>query len=324
MKYIARTSFTAIAASIIMGSSAFAALSFSSGLGGASYYTHNTGSGISSYDWGSDGNLYYGTNQFYMFDGIYSYNGSSVTQLKGPSSDFAGASVVAIGSSIYYNDSTFSNVQRIYRYNIDDASTVSINAVNYGLGTDGTNLITTGSGAGDFTDFTLYANGDLFSPTINFGGASGASGPIAFDASGNMFYAPGYGDLSIYRWSASEVANAMAGLSQLGASGHKWADYSASYGSASGATSMVLDANGNLFVTLTNFTDPSALVHFSPDGLSSSTLATSLDRIGELRIRDGALFISDENQILQVIPEPSSLLLSFMACGACVMVRRRR
>ncbi|RYD32011.1 MAG: hypothetical protein EOP87_13625 [Verrucomicrobiaceae bacterium] len=326
MKLFTHALAATFAVTILTVSSATAALSFNAGYGSVNYHTHGNNDGIVSYDWGSDGALYYATaDSSYMSGGVFRKDGSGVTTIRAASNTFAGASVVAVGSSIYYNDSTFSNEQRIYQYATGTGNTTVATLTNYALGTDGTHLYSTG---GDFsgTRLTFYQNG-LTGGTIDLGGVDGASGPLTFDGAGNLFYAPGYGELAIYRWTAAEVAAAISGGGSpaLSADGHLWVDYSSAFPTAGGATSMLTDALGNLVITLTNFTDPSALVKFSADGSGTyETIATSLDRLGELRMRDGNLYVSDGNSIVQIIPEPSSLLLGVMACGSFVMIRRRK
>lgn len=315
-----------ITALALMTSSATAALTFSPGYSAADYFTLPGADGISSYDWGSDGNLYYGTaTPSFNFGGIYRYDGTATTTIKAANSNYSGASVVAIGSSIYYNDSTPSNVQKIYRYQIGDASTVSVDTTNYSLGTDGSHLLSAGSD--DFTTTHIsYYPGGITGGTIDLGGIDGASGPLAFDTAGNLYYAPGFGSLSIYRWSSSEVAMAISsnGVDALAAAGHVWLDYSASFGSVSGASSLLLDPDGNVIVTLTDFVNPSALVKFDADGNGGyQTILTSDERLGDLRMHDGNLYLSDANRIIGIIPEPSVSLISLLTL-APGLIRRRR
>lgn len=311
---------TAIAAFVTVSPSAQAALAFSSGYSSNLFYTHSNGDGINSYDWGSDGKLYYATStSSFSSGGVYRYDGISSTTIRAASADYAGASVVAIGSSVYFNDSNYPT-SKIYRYNIGDSSTISINSSNYSLTTDGTNLLTTGSGA---TQFSYYANGVL-SGALDLGGVAGGSGPAAFDVAGNLFYAPGYSDTRIYRWSSAEVAASVSGSGtpQLAASGHQWVNYGSSF-AGMGASSLLLDATGNVLVTLTDFTNPSLLVKFNANGGGGfETILTSTDRLGELRLSGGNLLMSDGNRIITIIPEPSSMLMAFAGLG--LLLRRKR
>lgn len=324
MKISFHTIAVSLAAFLLSVSSATAALSFGAGYGGTTYHTASGGDGIISFDWGSDNALYYMTSTpSFTAGGVYRNDGVNTTTIMAASgSHFAGASVVSIGGSIYFNDSSFSNVQRVHEYTIGSGTTITATLTNYSLGTNGTDLFISG---GDFSSTRLTWHPDGISgSTIDLGGVDGASGPLTFDASGNLYYAPGFGDLKIYSWSASEVAAAMSGGTPLSAAGNVWVDYSSAFSTAGGATSMTTDALGNVIVTITNFTDPSALVKFSADGSGSyETIATSTDRLGEVRLRDGKIYLAEGSSIVEIIPEPSSFLLSFMAAGAFVVRRRR-
>lgn len=324
MKISSRTLAVSLAASLLCLSSATAALTFGAGYGGTTYHTASGGDGIISFDWGSDNALYYMTSTpSFTAGGVYRNDGVNTTTIMAASgSHFAGASVVSIGGSIYFNDSSFSNVQRVHEYTIGSGTTTTATLTNYSLGTNGTDLFISG---GDFSGTRLTWQPDGISgSTIDLGGVAGASGPFTFDASGNLYYAPGFGDLKIYSWSASEVAAAMSGGTPLSAAGNVWVDYTSAFSTAGGATSMTTDALGNVIVTITNFTDPSALVRFSADGSGSyETIATSTDRLGEVRLRDGKIYLAEGSSIVEIIPEPSSFLLSFLAAGAFVTRRRR-
>lgn len=308
---------------IAINPSAQAALTFSAGYSSALFFTHSNSDTINSYDWGSDSNLYYATAaEDFTSGGVYRNDGNSSTTIRAASADYAGASVVAINSSVYFNDGNYPS-SKIYRYNIDDSTTTSTVATNYLLSKRGNSLVTTGSADFSTTQISYYAGGVL-SGYLDIGAVAGGSGPCAFDAEGNMFYAPGYGDSSIYRWSTIEVAAALLGSSssQLDAAGHQWIDYSGSFAGA-GASSLLIDANGNVLVTLTDFVNPSALVKFDASGNGNyETVLTSTDRLGELRMHEGALLISDANRIITIIPEPSTMLVTLS--GLLLLMRRKR
>jgi hypothetical protein len=314
----------ALACFLALASAASAALSFTPSYSGSVEHTHSNSDAVIGFDWGSDGKIYYATaTQSYASGGLYRKDGTSSTELvAGSGSLFPGASVVAIGSTIYFNDSDWSNNQFIRTYTIGSGSGSPTVATNYALGTDGTNLFTTGSADWVTTRISYYANGNL-GATVDLGGVAGNPGPVAVDSAGNLFYAPGFGDLSIYRWSAAEVAAAIGGGPQLSATGHIFADYSLDFPTLDGASSLAIDAAGNLFVTFTSFTSPSSLVRFDASGATNEIVATSSDRLGGLNIQNGQLYVADGNQIFSVIPEPSSLLLSLFALVPLVARRRR-
>ncbi len=238
---------------------------------------------------------------------------------------------------MYYNASDASN-QYIYKYGpvggTAAAALASTNA-NYGLyGNTGRLFITGAPGFGDNQIFYSNLNGSngslLNNPATSLGTQPGSSGPLAFDRAGNLFYAPGFGNLNIYRFSAAEVAAAIANpaANPLNAAGHVWLDYSSLYGSESGSRSMLLDRNGALLLTLTDFSDPSLLVKFgvAANGTYDGTHATLFQDVGlfgDLRLHDGNLYLSAGNQIFSIVPEPSSVCLLILAAGSFVALRRR-
>lgn len=329
-----KTSLVAVAASFAIIGSASAALIFSNGYGSAAYYTNPDPAFIFSYDWGPNGSLYYGTadSSSYQSAGVYQTDGISPRLvLASASSDYAGASVVAIGSSIYYNDSNYPD-SGIYRHDVGVPGSTKSLATNWGLFTNGTSLFVTGAAAfGDPTGIVAFPNGDLSGPTVDLGGIAGASGPLAFDAAGNLFYAPGYGDLSIYRWSASQVADAVNGTVPLTASANLWFNYGnvAAYQGVAGGTSLAVDSNGNVLIALTNFSDLSYVVKFNADNSGAygnsytQLLENNAGRLGEIRIHEGELFAATGNQIIRIIPEPASVLLSVLGVAGFFLRRRR-
>ncbi|RYD39646.1 MAG: PEP-CTERM sorting domain-containing protein, partial [Verrucomicrobiaceae bacterium] len=132
---------------------------------------------------------------------------------------------------------------------------------------------------------------------------------------------------TIYRFTSAEVAAALIGApgSGLSATGHEWLDYSALY--AGGASSMLVDANGVLIVSFTEFNSSSSLVGFEVDGNgdyngNDSLILTSDGRLGEIRFHNGELYVADENFIYRLVPEPSSLLFSVL--GLAFFARRKR
>src|SRR5690625_82091 len=326
---------------ILPGATAFGSITFSSGYFGSVVHTDQSGGSITSFDRGADGNLYYQTSSSsFNFDGFHRWDGTTQTTLVAGNSDWAGSSVVAIGDYVYYNSEDFTS-QKIHRYGpasgANPVSTQISTSANSGLYGHAGELFITGAegfGTNHIYHSTLNAEGDLNAdPAADLGETFGASGPLAFDANGNLYYAPGFGDLSIYRWSAEQVNAAIAdpNANPLPTDDVLWADYSAVYGNVGGATGMTFDSDGNLALTLTDFTSPSYLVSLglTEDGEwngSISELLASTERLGDLRNFDGYLHIATGDTILQIIPEPGtwSLFIGFSAIGAILLKRGRR
>ncbi|MDF3131271.1 hypothetical protein P0Y35_18850 [Kiritimatiellaeota bacterium B1221] len=296
-----------------------ATITYESGYGGSILYTHSSSDSITSYDWDTSGALNYMTSAGYPDVNIWRNNGVTTTNIYSNPSHFSGASVVAIGDYIYFNDSDYTN-QNIHRYDPNSASPSSSpisTTANYGLYNGNGDLFITGAigfGTNHIYYSSLDGNGDLNNdPALDLGETFGSSGPLVFDASGNMYYAPGYGDLSIYKWSASQVSDAIADPinNPLSQTGVRWADYSGEYTTMSGATGMAFDANGNLIVSLTSFSAPSALVSFNLNGAGAyagnDLIMTTTNRLGDIREHDGEIYFAVDNQIIQVIPEIGTL-----------------
>jgi hypothetical protein len=306
--------------------------SLTPGYGLTEYYGHTNSDVIVSYDWDGSGNLYYqASTAFYNFGGLYSSNGVSTTEVVAGNSDFSGASVVRVGNFIYYNTNDFTE-QKIYRYGPTTGSptlTLASTASNYSLHSVNGGLYLTGApgfGTNHIYSSGIDSNGALLNdPPIDLGETFGGSGPLAFDAVGNMYYAPGFGDLTIYKWAAADVAAALSGTALPQGSEQIWRDYGTDFSSVSGGTSMVFDAEGDLWLSLTSFSDSSLVVEFDVDGsgdyAGAEALFSTTDRLGELRQKDGAIYLSNDNKIYQVVPEPGTYAL--MALGLCLLVGAR-
>ncbi len=293
----------------------------------------NSADDLYSYDW-SGGNLYYAeSSPGDTFDGLYENN--SPTPVVAANSDFSGASVVSIGNYVYYNDSDNAN-ENIFAYNTGTGTAaLASTATNYGLYAGTGSLFITGApgfGTNHIYETGLNSNGTFtLNPPADLGADSGSSGPLAFDAAGNLYYAPGYGDTSIYKFTAAQVAAALADPTGHPLSitpANVWATYGSTY-QQSGATSMIVLGN-QLFLTLTTFDAPSQLVTFgigSNGSYNSSTnsILTSSDLLGELRENNGNLDVSDGDSIVQVTaPEPATWCLLGLGLATVALWRKRR
>ena len=294
------------------------------------YYTDPQSNNIVSFDWTGSGNLVYMTadaasNTY--FTGLYGVSGGiNTTLVNGNGSVYSGASVVTIGNNVYFNNSD-NNGTYIYQYgptNGTPSVTLASSAPNFSLtGHNGQIFITAGdsNGINDIYYSNLGAGGSITN-VIDLGVTSGYSGPLAFNAAGDLFYAPGYGDQSIYKWTAAQVAAAMANptLTPLSiATATLFASYSSDYGSESGASSMLVDKNGNLLVTLTSF-GPGVLVNFGTNGASPDTILADSNALGDLNQQSGTVYLAADNQIVQVIPEPSTVWLLILGIGVTLAV----
>lgn len=303
------------------------------------YHTHSvTTSAIVSFDWDSGGTAYYqASTASYNFGGLFTWNGLTQGTAVAGSSDFSGASTVRIGDNIYYNTSGFSD-QKVWKYGplsgSPAASNISTNA-NWGLFRRGADemFITGAPGFGTNQIFraTLDGSGNFTSAPVSLGVTIGSSGPIAFDLSGNMYYAPGFGDLNIYKYTAADVAAAIANPVSNplpSAASRLWYNYSLNFSNVSGGAGMAFDEDGDLLVTLTDFSTPSLLVRFDVDSLGAfedlNSILSSTDRLGDVRFRDGSIYVGNANTIMQVVPEPGTLGLVALGGLTLGWLRLRR
>jgi len=326
-------------------------LAFCYNLNAQAVYTHTaTTEDIISFDWDSSGNLYYLTsgNAFWRANtlggGMYA---APATPLYSDAFLFAGLSVVTIGDSIYFNNSEFfpGTDQNIWEYSIP-GNTVSATPVstdsNALLGSNGTSLFASGSGVSDnnhLYQWSLGVNGTWTSSSaVDLGGTgSGFSGPLAFDGAGNLYYAPGFGDFSIYQWSNAQVSDAFNSITPLSiGSAVASFNYATALGldvdgmngddNTGGGSGITFDAEGDLILSLNfdSFT-PSPIakvVEFDPslNGTFEEQLNVS-GRLGDVGFVDGESVVAQNNQIV-LVPEPSTGLLLLLA-GFGVILRRR-
>lgn len=302
------------------------------------YHAHSvSSSAIVSFDWDTSDQIYYQTStSFFNFGGLYRWDGTTQTTEVAGSSDFSGASVIRIGDYLYYNTSDFTN-QNIFRFGPLSGSPSSTNistAENWGLFRRGPGEIfitgAIGFGTNEIFYTTLDSAGNFTAAPVSLGLTIGSSGPIAFDLAGNLYYAPGFGDLSIYKYTAADIAAAIADpiTNPLpSAASRLWWDYSADF-TVSGATGLAFDDDGNLLITLTDFINPSFLLSVTVDSFGNfddyTSILSSTGRLGDIRFKDGTIYLANDNEILAVVPEPSTLALLGLGLLAALWTARRR
>jgi hypothetical protein len=110
--------------------------------------------------------------------------------------------------------------------------------------------------------------------------------------------------------------------------GHQWLNYHTTYPSLDGATSLLIDPDGHLLATIASYSAPSLLLEFGVaadgtyDGTATEVLSDT-DRLGELRLHDGRVYVSSGNGIFEVVPEPGTFALLGVAAAAIAFSRRR-
>lgn len=315
-----------------------AAISCEPGYAAHAWHSHpDPAHNVISFDWDDAGTVYYLTDDgAWGFGGLHAFGGGVQTTFSGITADFAGASVIRVRDYVYFNTSDYSNTQRIWKLGPlagSPAATAVSTAPNNGLYSRAGDLFLTGApgfGTSHVYQTSLDAAGNLAAdPPADLGETIGASGPLAFDPAGNLYYAPGYGATQVYRWTAAEVAAAIADpLHQPlpAAASRLWHDYTAEF-AVVGATGMDIDADGHLLLSLTGFGNPSLLVRLRVDDAGNHAgnepILTSTGRLGDVRVRDGRVFFSDGATIYQLVPEPSAAALAPAALGWLATRRRR-
>lgn len=296
------------------------------------YYSNPLGGteNIASFDWDAFGNLYWmgGDASWAQSMSVHKYDGSTLSTIDTRAS-YSGSWVASHGNNVYFDDGSAMSFNK-YDTSVGGAASQVFqqnNAWGYTFNGDGLFI----SAADASYDTSLYysevaANGDLTGSLVNLGYVGNSSGPIAFDADGNLFYGGGYGATKIYKYSATDVADAMGGTQFGDASLHEYIDSSA-FGYA-GATGMDFDSEGNLVATMRSSTDQSSLVSFDIDESgsylgTSSVLAQSDGRFTTVRNSGGSIYVSDSDGIY-AIPEPGTVTLMLVGFGGMAFYRRRR
>ena len=307
------------------------------------YYVHDSdelGSGmdteIGGIAWGSDNKMYYTTSMWgYLGGGFYRYDGSDGECLTLAYNDFPGATVVGVGDKIFFGSSSWTNVQSIHMFDTANDTLTKRTAVNYSLASYSDSLLIQGTSDGNIGS----PNGVLYSfegtePSVLLATTPGASGGIYAGPSG-LFVAPGAGDMSVYRWSLTELNYAIANSFLMESSEIRlWVDYSSmpAFSGFAGATSLI-EHDGWLYITFTDFSSGSVLGAFNiaADGSFGGVSLEVLEyegRLSELGVHDGNLYIAAGDTVYWIhtpaVPEPTTWALLFGGCTVLVILRKKQ
>ena len=278
----------------------------------APYDTAPAGESVVSFDFDSSGDLYTLTGDPGWALGLTVYRGVGAGRTVLYDSDAAlpGSRVTVIGPWLYFNDGGDGGTRWDSNYYVLPLSggapilaytTVEGTPSLWGADTrNGAQFFAsgaTGYGPSEIFHMPLSGTGALDN-LVSIGQPGDASGPVAFDADGNLFYAPRYaysGQPNVFRWTAAEVAAALAdptGAPLLPA-GHVWGEIPAPF---TGASGMVVDTAGSVYVTANVWGAPGELLVFRADAegasLAPAALGRHAARLETLRLRGGRVYVN--------------------------------
>ncbi len=279
----------------------------------APYYTNpHPDAAIVSFDWDDSSNLYYSTRSpvWDLGFAVYRSGGAAPEILHQDTNVFSGSRVTAIGGMIYFNDG--GNYEQwnynYFRYNPASAeapTNLDLATDLWGLETrDGSDFWAAGGANAAIYHSALDANGDLVNnPPVNLGSIGQSSGPLAFDAAGNLYYAEGYNTAgsAVYRWSAAEVAAALADPAgaPLQPDGHIWSVLA----SGDGSTGIQADPDGHVLAAATSFAAPSELhrlLILNGVFIGYEVVARADERLETVRLRGGAIYASTAEGVFSI------------------------
>jgi hypothetical protein len=302
-------------------------------------FTETPGYDISAMGADSSGNLYYldtvkiGSNfvtELLKRTAASGYSTPSI--LYTYSGSVYGDFVKVSGSTVYFGEST-NNTIRSISVNGDTATLIATLPYNYDMAFDGSMAFVDASDANYLNNTVSMLNltTGALTPVLK---TNGASGPIAFNSSGSLFYgASTYGDPGgIYAFSATQVANALTGTPLT----------------LSSATPLLNAGEPNQYLAFKNDTSlyqanssgtTNLLQLFNPANPSAAPVDVGqIDTADEGDVFDGVVPIGNSvlvgvssqygtqgatnSEVFLVTPEPGSAAL--LAIGGVWMLGRRR
>ncbi len=270
-----------------------------------------------SFDWDESGSVHYSVGDPQWGTKLEVYKEADPEALLVFESDdvWAGSQVRLIDDAIYFNDGgDFTrSASNYYWYDSDDPDVVTTALEHpYDVNLSGLAVRNPGEffAAGTEEDWgpaslyygTLDASGLIETPLIKIADIGESPGPMAFDPAGNLYYVHGWaasGEALIYRWDAAAVAAALADPENdaLTTTGHEWGILPAPY---DGATGMITDAAGNLYITATSWLAPSQLLTYQANTATVVAAAEYEGRLESLRYREHAVYVSCATGIFEL------------------------
>jgi len=265
-------------------------------------------------------------------------------------STFSGGGVAISGTNVYFDYSTFDFgtfqseffIQRVAADGT--ASSVENTQANtLGAAASGGRFFTTIGGSPTSLNVSnIGPDGSLTdNPLIDISDfTSGASGPLAFDGQGNLFYASGTSVGAVFSFSAAEISDAVANpAANLLTDGpaSTFAALGTQFDAFAGFTGLAWTPDG-LYATLTDFSNTAAFIFLETndqgDFVDASVIEQMSGRLGSVAVdgdgeiyvgfSDGIYQLQPDNSFTFVVPEPAAFAGILGLCALVLACSRRR